>query len=344
MAKYYDGTKLLSKLDIRGKRPEIFMSTSNRTAGKTTYYSRLLVNAFLRKNKKFFLLYRFNCELDSISDKFYKDIGSLFFTGHFMSSKARANGVYHDLYLDENHCGYALSLNNADQIKIMSHLFSDADHGMFDEFQSETNHYCPREIEKLLSVHTSIARGKSKQVRYVPLYMLSNTVSLINPYFVEMDITNRLRADTRYLRGDGFVLEQAYYQGAAKEQEESGFNRAFKRNRYVAYASQNVYLNDNYSFIEKPSGKSRYLVTLRYNGKDFAIREYGAEGYLYCDDKADSSFPNRISVTTDDHRLNYVMLRRNDFIISNFRYLFEHGAFRFKDLLCKECVLKALSY
>ena len=40
--KYYDGTKLLSMTDLNGKKPEIFICTSNRTAGKTTYFSRYL--------------------------------------------------------------------------------------------------------------------------------------------------------------------------------------------------------------------------------------------------------------------------------------------------------------
>ena len=43
MGQYYDGTKLLSMLDINGKRPEIYMTTTNRTGGKTTYFGRLLV-------------------------------------------------------------------------------------------------------------------------------------------------------------------------------------------------------------------------------------------------------------------------------------------------------------
>ena len=78
---YYDGTKLLSMKDINGKTPEIFMCTSNRTGGKTTYFGRLAVNKFLKYQKKFGLTYRVNYELDDICDKIYKDIGSLFFNG-----------------------------------------------------------------------------------------------------------------------------------------------------------------------------------------------------------------------------------------------------------------------
>lgn len=344
MSKYYDGTKLLSMLDINGNKPEIYMCTTNRTGGKTTYFGRLCINRFLDKGEKFGLLYRYNYELDDIVEKFYKDLGSLFFPNYTMTSKRRASGTFQELFLNDKSCGYGLSLNNADQIKKYSHLFSDIQRMIFDEFQSETNHYCDNETKKFISIHTSIARGQGEQVRYVPVYMLSNPVSIINPYYVEMGISGRLKDDTKFLRGDGFVLEQGYIESASIEQKKSGFNRAFSKNSYTAYSSECVYLNDNKAFVEKPVGKSKYLCTLRYKGSDFALREYTESGLIYCDDKADSSFLTKISVTTDDHNINYIMLKRNDFFLSNLRYFFEHGCFRFKDMRCKEAVLSALSY
>lgn len=344
MSKYYNGTKLLSMLDLNGNKPEIYICTTNRTGGKTTYFGRLCINRFLDKGEKFGLLYRYNYELDDIVSKFYKDLGSLFFPTYTMQSKRRAKGTFQELFLNGKSCGYALSLNNADQIKKYSHLFSDIQRMIFDEFQSETNHYCDNETKKFISIHTSIARGQGEQVRYVPVYMLSNPVSIINPYYVEMGISGRLKDDTKFLRGDGFVLEQGYIESASIEQKNSGFNRAFSKNSYTAYSSECVYLNDNKAFVEKPAGKSKYLCTLRYKGSDFALREYTESGLIYCDDKADSSFLTKISVTTDDHNINYVMLKRNDFFLSNLRYFFEHGCFRFKDMRCKEAVLSALSY
>ena len=351
MGNYYDGTKLLSMLDINGEKPEIYICTTNRTGGKTTYFSRLCVNRFIDKGEKFCLIYRYNYELSDVASKFFKDIGALFFNDYFMRSERKADGIFHELFIVDKHkdergksCGYAISLNSADQIKKYSHLFSDVSRMVFDEFQSETNHYCPDEIKKLLSVHTSIARGRGEQVRYVPVYMLSNPVSLINPYYVELGITNRLRKDTKFLRGDGFVLEQGFIESASEAQKLSGFNRAFASNKYVAYAAENVYLNDNEAFVEKPHGSSKYLCTLKYGGVDYGIREYPECGYIYCDDRADLSFTSKIAVTTEDHNINYVMLKRNELFLNQLRYYFERGCFRFKDLKCKEAILNALSY
>lgn len=350
--KYYNGAKLLSMKDISGNKPEIYICTTNRTGGKTTYFGRLLVNNFIKNKEKFGLIYRYNYELDNVADKFFTDIGSLFFKGYTMRSERRAMGIYHELFLtspDQTDnkgisCGYAISLNSADQIKKYSHLLSGIKRMLFDEFQSETNHYCPDEIRKIISVHTSIARGQGKQVRYVPVYMVGNPVSIINPYYVELGISERLKDDTKFLRGDGFILEQGYVDSASNAQKESGFNKAFSRNSYIAYSSECVYLNDSKAFIEKPDGVGRYLCTIKYNGSEYGIREFADSGVIYCDNRPDETFKVKISVTTEDHNVNYVMLKRNDLFITNMRYYFERGCFRFKDLKCKEAIMKLVSY
>lgn len=349
--KYYDGTKLLSMKDLNGKEPELYICTTNRTGGKTTYFSRMAVNRYIKKNEKFALLYRFTYELDDVSDKFFSDIRGLFFPDYYMTSKRRAKGMYHELHLSHSAddeegeiCGYAIALNGADALKKYSHIFHDVTLILFDEFQSETNHYCSDEIKKFLSIHTSIARGNGEQVRHVPVIMIGNQVSIINPYYTSLGISSRLRDDTNFLRGDGFVLENGFIESASNAQKTSGINRAFKDNSYVAYSSENIYLNDNKAFVEKPDGFSKYLATIRYNGCDYAIREYQELGILYCDDKADKTFRNKISVTTDDHNINYVMLKNNDFFICNLRFFFERGCFRFKDLRSKEALLKCISY
>ena len=341
---YYDGTKLLSMMDINGNKPEIFMCTTNRTGGKTTWFGRLVVNRYNKKKEKFALLYRYNYELDDCAEKFYKDLSGLFFRGSVMTSKRRASGAYHELILDGEPCGYAISLNNADMIKKYSHMFSDTCSMIFDEFQSETNHYCPDEVSKFISIHTSIARGQGKHVRYVPVYMLSNPVSIINPYYVEMGISSRLREDTKFLKGDGFVLEQGYNEVASNAQKESGFNRAFSGNKYVAYSAECVYLNDSKAFIDKPDGVSRYICTLKYKSVTYGVREYAEKGILYVDDRADNSYPLKITTTTEDHEINYVMLKRHDLFINTLRNYFEKGCFRFKDLRSKEALLSSLSY
>lgn len=344
VSKHYDGTKLLSMTDINNNKPEIYICSGNRTGGKTTYFNRLLINKFKKYNSKFLLIYRYSYELDNVADKFFRDIQGLFFPDDIMTSKKICKGKFIQLFLNKKECGFAVSLNSADDVKKNSHYFNECDRMLFDEFQSEGNNYIDREVEKLISVHTSIARGKGKQIRYVPLYMVSNAVSLINPYYVELGISNRLKKETKFLKGEGFVLEYNININASTLQKESAFNRAFSANKYVDYSAQNIYLDDNNSFIENVSGKSRYLCTIKYKGIDYAIREYADLGIVYCDKNVDITFPLKISATTNDHSINYVMLKQFEILIMNLRFYFERGCFRFKDLMCKECILKVVSY
>lgn len=341
---YYDGTKLLSLKDINGKTPEVFMCTSNRSAGKTTYFNRLVVNRFIKRGEKFALLYRFNYELDGCDEKFFKDIKELFFPEYDMTAAKKMKGIYQELYLNEKPCGYAISINSADQLKRNSHLFSDIDNIIFDEFQSEQNHYCDKEVEKFISIHNSIARGRSKQSRYVPVYMISNPVTILNPYYVAMDISTRLQKDTHFLRGDGFVLEQGYNETAAKALKSSAFNRAFGSSDYIAYSAEGVYLQDDLSFVDTPTGRGKYVATIRYAGIDYGVREYPELGIVFCDKSVDYQYPLKITVDTADHKLNYVMVSSNFILIQKLRYYFEHGCMRFKDLQAKEAILKALSF
>lgn len=341
---YYDGAELLSKKDINGLTPEIFICTSNKTAGKTTYFSRLCVNKYKQKQSKFMLVYRFKDELDECANKFFKDINTLFFPYDEMASERRSNGTYHELFLSGKPCGYAAALNNVDRIKKMSHLFSDTDRMFFDEFQSETNHYAPNEVNKFRALHTAVARGQGKFTRYVPVYMCANPVTILNPYYVAMGITDRLKIDTHFLRGDGFVIEQGHNENAAKAQQESAFNRAFGSDNYSAYQAQGIYLNDSMAFVETVKGNPRYIATVKYKGIDYGLKEYREQGIIYCDNKPDLTYPLKISVTTADHNVNYVMLQYYRPFIESLRYFFDKGCFRFKNLQCKDTVIKLLSY
>ena len=349
---YYDGTKLLSMKDINGRVPELYLCTTNRTGGKTTYFSRLLVNRFLRNGSKFCLLYRFNYELENVEDKFFKDIKGLFFSNYCMTSESMCKGKIRRLYFGTDssdkqymkECGYAICLNDPDVIKKHSHFFSDVQAILFDEFQSEGNKYCTGEIKNFLSIHTSIARGNGEQRRYVPVYMLSNQVSLINPYYTKLKISARLNTNTKFLKGDGFVLEQGFIETASQAQMDSGVFRAFADDNYVKFSSENVYLNDNNAFIEEPKGRGKYIATIKYEGTEYGLIQYTNQGFIYCSNRADSTFPIKLAVTTDDHNVNYVLLKTHQMLFMQLRYYFERGCFRFSDLKSKEALMTAISY
>lgn len=348
---YYDGCKLLSLKDLAGEKPEIFICSTNRTGGKTTYFNRLLMNHHMKKGTKFMLIYRHMNEMSDIATPFFKDIGELFFPTYWMESKPMSHGKYHILNLcwgdpdepEKRECGYGVPLSAANFIKKNSHMFTDTAEMLFDELQPEDGVYGKTEVQDLISIHTSIARGQGKMVRYVPIYMVTNPISIINPFYSALGISNRIDGKTKFLRGNGWVMEQGYVEEAGEAQKKSAFNRAFGDTKYMAYNSQGVYLNDSTAFVQKMDGDSRYICTLKHKGASYAVRAYAEEGVYYVSAKADPTFPLKISVTLSDHSINYVMLKEYSFLTINLRKMFNLGCFRFQNLECKNALIDALS-
>lgn len=341
---YYDGTKILSMSDLYGNKPELYLISTNRTGGKTTFFGRYFVNRFIKHGEKFLLLYRYAYEISDVAAKFFTDIQGLFFKGYVMTEKPFCKGCFTELFLNGDSCGYAVPINGAKNVKKYSHYFSDVKRILFDEFEDETGQYCTDEVNKVVSIHTSVARGNGQHVRYVPMFMLGNATTLLNPYYIELGISDRLSSETRFLKGDGYILESGLIEAARDAQLESGFNKAFKNNKYVKHSAENIYLLDNYSFVEQPQGKNRYVCTLRNEGVDYGIREYPEIGIIHCSRKDDKSCPVKIVCDTKDHDVNYIMLRNNEGFIRQLRFYFQKGCFRFADLRCKSAVLNALAF
>lgn len=352
MSDFYDGTKLLSLKDINKQTPELFISTSNRSAGKTTYFGRKLVKDFIKSRKKFCLEYRYGYELNEVADKFFSDLRDLFFHNYIMTQKTGEKDTYIELYLTDisdteatpQLCGYAVSLNKADNIKKLSHLLASVDIMLFDEFQPESGQYAPNEIQKFHSIHTSLARGGGKQVRYLPVIMISNFVSLLNPYYTALGISERLQENTNYLRGDGWVLEQGFNETASLLQKESAFNRAFGQSRYLQFSSEKFYLNDNNTFVGKMDGKALYIMSLRYDGKWYGVRYYSDKMLIYVNKTPDLSHKRKIAVSVEDMTEETTLISRTDPLMIRMRDFFEKGAFRFQNLEAKAAAFNMLSY
>ena len=341
---FYDGSRLLSLKDLNGNDPEIFICTSNRNAGKTTYFSNYLVRRFLKSGEKFALLYRHDYDIDGAGERFFSNIQARFFPDHTMISRNAGEGKYSELFIDEEPCGYALALNNAKYYRQFSQYFSDITRIFFDEFLVEDNtDYIRNEITKFRSLHVSVARGNGAQVRRVPVIMAGNPFSIINPYYSAMGISSRLTKDAKFIRGTGWVLEQGFNQSAADAAKQSGFNQAFSNHTYFDNIAEGIYLSDNDSFIETAQGKNRYLCTLKYRNKLYGIRVFEDAGVILCDNRADQSFPFRIAVTTNDMTPNYISIRQNQLLVKMLKKYFHNGQFRFKNLECKNAVFALLS-
>lgn len=315
---YHDGRKLLSLKDLNKETPEVYIDTANRTAGKTTFYNGYLVNRFLKYGEKFCLLYRKKYELDIVERIFFNDIKNIFFQGLEMTSEPQAKGTIIYLYLgiigadakDRVQCGYAISISSSDEVKKMSHLLSDVKRILLDEFQLESRKYLKNEVQNVISIHDSIARGGGKQTRYVPLILVGNLLDLYNPYYEALGISQRLDIKTNYMRGDGWVLAQGFNKTAAKKIAASAFHRAFSGNDYTTVSEKKEYLFDETYNIRKDIPNVGYYVgTIVAKKRKYGVRIVEEYNCIYVSQKSEPSWKNCTAATEDDIAENTIYIR-----------------------------------
>ena len=337
--KYFEAHSVFDFKDINGEVPEILLVDGNRTGGKTTAFSRMLVQDFLDKKEKFFLVYRYKNDLANVAEAFFKDIKVLFFENHEMTCVSHANGCYYELFLDSESCGYASSLTMSGKLKRYSHIFSDVEKMFFDEYQDENNLYLADEVNKLMSLHTTIARGRGKAVRFVPLYMASNSISIFNPYYTALGITGKINSKTKVLKGEGFVLLRLIIKDVAEAQKASAFNRAFMSSGYLESSIDNCFLNDDDFNVIKQKEYGSIFFIFYCAGELFSVFRNGMN--LYCKKGGDKNvYPCFGAMLTDrGENASYI---RNTSYWTVCRKMYEEGYIFFETIEAKHAFLNLI--
>lgn len=344
---FYSGDKLLSTLDKDGEKPELFIVCSRvRGPGKTFYFTKKLLDDFMKEKKaKFVLFCRSKLELGGVAEGMFKSMMSIHYPDYDMFEKIQMKGVYSNIYIatgkDEEreviHVGYCIPLSSCDQVKRISSTFSDSVQGYFDEFQPEDkNTYLTNEVQKFLSVHTSIARGEGQSRRYYPVYFASNTISISNPYFIALGLTKKIQTNTKFYKGEGFVFEKAENPGLVKVHAQSGMSRAFSEEKAINFGD-NSWLNDNYACVEKLNnpGRAQYICTLISGNIKLAVKYYPNLYLYYVDYNVDRNNSFIFNIKYDNMEPN-IPLIKGSVTMMKLRESMERGIVRFKDIRCKE--------
>lgn len=344
---YYDGNKLLNMLDLNKNKPEILISNTNRSAGKTTFYTNFMLKRFFKKKEMFGFIVRNKNEIYDYWQGAFSSVNDLYYADYEVMQKNQKDLLFSSLYIRKIgaeewiKCGYIFQLKNVDALKKFSNLFTRVCYVLFDEFQTESNTYLNNEIEHFISLKTSISRGGGYQSRVVRFILCSNSCSLINPYFVELGISSRLLQKTKYMRGSGWVLERITNESAKQAQQESIFNTAFTNNAYLSYANENVYLDDDI-FVEKMTGANRYICTIKAEKTYYCVRYFYDNNVYYVDENVDYDYPIKLVSSKKLHDSDFIVDNSVKNMINCLKVVFEKGLFRFKNLETKNAVIEML--
>ena len=331
--------KWLKKPDADGLRPEIFITMSNRTGGKTYFLAYLLLDLYRRFGVQFALQCRTGSELGNVASGIFSAVLEEF-DGWSIEEVIAVNNVYSVIYvkyteIDEegkevknvNLIGYVLSINASDKIKKYSSTFYDVDT------------YLPKEVNKWINVHMSVARGHGQASRCVPVLMASNSLTIVNPYFEMWKLESKIQYDTKFYRGRGLSVLRFVNNAVAPAQSQSRFNIACAGNEQLDSNISNSWLNDNRACVCKPEGswgRAYYIATFIKGDESFGFRQYD-NGMFYVNRNVDETCTNIYALTVDG--MENVECAKRSVPLQVMEREFTRGNVRFSDLSCKYTML-----
>lgn len=347
----YIPSSLLSMKDRTGKTPGIFIACSfDRGPGKTFAFSYKLLRDFLDSDMqcKFILICREVKAVGYLAEGVFKPMLDVMFPGWSVEEKERMKGTYSEIFLNipENNkrvsCGYVTPIKNADEIKLVSGMFSDAFQWYFDEFQPQDEHkYLTDEPKRFTTLIQSFGRGGGDHVRVVPGYMASNTMSVMNDYFLSMGISNKIQPNTKKYRGEGFVLQVVTVPGLKEHHEQNpciialnGGTEELKKHR------DDRWLNDNTTNIikhPKDWGNYNYICTIALGEQRYGVKYFSDFGYWFIDYRVEPSCYIVYRVMIDDN-INLELLKTQK-IFGKMKDALKAGTMFFASPVCKRAVM-----
>lgn len=348
-SKYYNGEKLLNEKDKNGNIAGIYLSNTNRSAGKTTYFQLFLLNQFLDNGKQFINICRNKYEIEDIETMFEFVLDN-YFPDVVMTTKMYVKNLVVGIYLNNKLAGYAICLKDANKLKKYSAIFAGVEYGIMDELQPEDGHYIRNETDLMESIIKTVSRGNGSQVRNVTWIYLSNNINIMNPYFLKLGIYKYIPDKMQivedkplYIKGEGYVAEFAFNKSAAKQAANNGALKAFSNGSDIMSLSNTAeFMIKSNAFIESPKGKLKYLFTLKYKSKMFGVRYSEKTGKVYVTQSYDPSFKLICALTASDHDELTIQLRTNTFYMARLRDSYVVGNMRFSDLTVKNTIIELL--
>lgn len=288
---YYDLSKALSYGAF------LNFLVGERGCGKTYSLTKFVAKEFLKKGHQFVYIRRYKSELTKATPTFFQEIVK---NEEFPNATFSVKG--NKFIINDEVAGYSMTLSTAQNFK--STNFSKVKYIIFDEFMIEEGqgHYLRNEVEITLGTIETIGR-----MRDVKVFLLSNPVTITNPYFMYFGISLPHENTIRTFK-DGLILVE-YMQNLKyrEEKKKTKFGQLISGTEYEEYAVENTFRLDDASFIEKKTGASKCNWTFKYLNNMLGVWYDYEVGKIFISKDYDPHSAV-ISCTTKDMSPNTMML------------------------------------
>lgn len=286
-----------------------------RGGGKTFNTLLHAIKRFEKTGEQFIYLRRRAVDLDDACSG-TKGGGNLFadiihkgyFEGHELKVAADKSGGYH-FYYDGKQMGYGKALSVARRsaslplVKLI--IF---DEFLIDDTTGGHDRYLNHGDEMFLfnNFYETVARGRD-----IPVVFIGNAFSMVNPYFLELNIRLYDVKENKIYKSKVWTLVFWRDEEFIAEREQTQFYQATAGSKFSQHAFANNFYLDKKTFLKKRSADSEHQFSMVYLGKTYGVWVDWEKGFYYVTTKGAATDKARtISMSLADNRPNNVNIRK----------------------------------
>ena len=311
----------------------------NRGKGKTYGAKKKAVRDGIIKGDQFIFMRRYKEELATAKATFMDDIKDQF-KGYDFRLNGKTLQWSHEIdrgFKDREWftIGIFVALSQSQNYKGSS--FPNVKTIIFDEFIIEkgSTHYMPDEVARFNGFYSTVDRWKDK----TRVFFLANSVSIMNPYFIEWKIVPK-EDDEFIIRRNGFlVCHIANNEAFNEEVKSTKFGRFINDTEFSKYAIENQFADNNDSMLEFKDPNARYQFTIECSNGKFSVWYNFKDNYYWIQDKLPKD-EKLYTILANKMDNNKMLLSFSDKPLANLRTAFRKGGMSFDNQVTRETFME----
>lgn len=167
----------------------------------------------------------------------------------------------------------------------------------------QKKYYLKNEVFTFLNLIETISR-----LRDIRIFMLANSASSTNPYFLYFDLQLPYNNDIKLFKNNTILLQYMRNQEYRDFKKQTRFGKLIEGTSFENYAINNEFINDNKNFIEKKSGLAKFSFAFIYQNETYGVWNSYKEGKIFISNDFIKNTPFLFATTLKDHTPNTMLL------------------------------------
>ena len=314
-----------------------------RGRGKTYGFTKQVIGDFIKHGWRACEFVRYKADLPGLTDSYFNKIQA---NEEFPNFVFKSDKRY--MYIadkpragkkpDWDVMGYFVPLSKHQSVKNESSRFYNVRRIKLDEFAIDKRknrflQYLPNEAEILFDAVDSVTRQQPGDKKIEPrIYLLSNAVDLMNPYFLHFRIGTEPKEGYSWIPYSKksvllhYELNDAY---AKAKSEETVAGRLMSMGGAGQDVLQGRFYTPSNDFIAKKPSRAKFEFGVIYAGDRFGVWFDDRECFYYVTSKIPNNAFPVFSLTMADNGTNVIAARRAEAALSGFTEMHYAGCIRY---------------